>query len=254
MKTQITDISAVGIICRACNPSQIFVEIRYDCHPIKLMRRQLCLIGGNWIGEAAKNDMNPFATFRRGLNEELSFEEPIRNTEKLTLIGMTEAETSVPTPSKKTEATQVDKCVLNQLRDVIADSATPFGDFLSTVQSTMDAADPANTRDGFTSLASYWTVYLDEIRWEKLCALQKKFGNLSNKSVTMITSLEEIVRTNTEMAFPHDRVLQAFWRKSGFHMAEQLPLVPGIESVAAGMPFDNYEEYLELFEISKNPL
>ncbi len=255
MKTPITNISAVGIIYRASNPSQIFIEVKDDGHPIKLVRRQLCPIGGNWIGEAAKEDSNTFATFQRELNEELSFDRPIRNAEELALMGMAEAATFAPTPLSGVEITTQNIQDLNQLKETIRRSAVGFGDFLNTVpKSAMDAVDPTNKRDSFTTLASYYTVGLGENDWHRLHMLQKKFGNLSNESITTVTSLDEIIRTKTRTAFGHDRVLQIFWRLAGFEDAKRLPLVPGLMSEIMGMPFYSYDEYLEQYDVAKKPV
>ncbi len=254
MKRRITNISAVGIIYPEYDPSQIFIEMKDDGHPIKLVRHQLCPIGGNWIGDAAKNDRNPLATFRRELHEELSFDHPMRNSVELAQMGMAKAASFAPTPSNEVTPTVVDIFLLNQLKETIRDSARPFGDYLNTVpREALDAADPANKRDGFTSLASYWTVGLNELAWDRLCKLQKKFGNLSNESITMVTSLDEILRTNTKTAFGHDRVLRQFWLNMEFHQAAQLPLVPGLESVPQGRPLNSYDEYLQLYDVAKMP-
>ena len=70
MKTSVSNMSAVGIIYPSFNPGLLFLEIKDDGHPVKLVRRQLCPIGGNWIGEAGRQDTNPFATYLRELEEE----------------------------------------------------------------------------------------------------------------------------------------------------------------------------------------
>lgn len=255
MKTLITNIAAVGIIYRATNPTEIFLEMKDDGHPIKLVRRQLCPIGGNWIGDVAKNDASPLATFRRELNEELSFDRPMRNTEEYSLLGIADAKICAPTPSNEVEITAWDLQTLRQLKRMISSSARPFGDFLNTVsKSAMDATDPDNTRDGFTSLVSYYTIGLDENDWWRLSELQSKFGNLSNESITMMTSLDDIIRTETKTAFAHDRVLRQFWLNLELHKASQLPLVPGLESVPVGKPFNSYAEYLERYEVAKKPV
>ena len=253
-KIKITNIAAVGIIYRAFRPDQIFLEMKDGGHPIKLVRHQLCFIGGNWIGEAAKQDGNTLATFRRELNEELSFERQIRNSAELTQMGMAEAATFAPTPSSGVLVTYEDHWNLKYLKNTICRSAVAFGDYMNTVpKSALDAADPGNTRDGFTSLASYWTIGLNEDDWHALRALQKKFGNLSSESITMVTSLDEIVRTGTNTAFAHDRVLRRFFLANDLVDANFLPLVPGLKSVPAGMPLPSYTAYLERYDVERTP-
>ena len=45
---------------------------------MKAFRRCLCPIGGNWIGETAKGDLNPHSTFKREIIEELALEKNIQ--------------------------------------------------------------------------------------------------------------------------------------------------------------------------------
>ena len=85
-----------------------------------------------------------------------------------------------------------------------------------------------------------------------LSGLQERFKNLSNESITLITSLEEIIRTGTKTSFVHDRVLQRFFLGRGFKKAENLPLVPELTSVAAGMPLPTYRDYLERYEVIRH--
>lgn len=255
MKTQITNISSVGIIFRASNPAEILMEIKDDSHPIKLVRHQLCFIGGNWIGEGAKGDINTFGTFKRELYEELSFDRLARDSVELNFLGQADIEQFAPIPQPAAEILPEDRESLSDLKRVIIDSAMPFGDFLNTVEkAALDAADPANKRDGFTDLSSYWVIALQENTWKNLLRLQMKFKNLSNESCTIITSLEEIIRTDTKTAFAHDRVLKRFFLQHGLALANDLPLVPNVQSREAGMPLPTYKDYLEQYEVAKRPV
>ena len=171
MKRRITNISAVGIIYPEYDPSQIFIEMKDDGHPIKLVRRQLCPIGGNWIGSQAAHDQNTFATFERKLREELSLTRFTRDSGELAQMDLAEAQKFAPTPVNKVEATNFDLPGLENLKDTMVRNAYAFGDYLNTVpKSALDAADPSNKRDGFTTLTSYWTIYLRANDWENLCA------------------------------------------------------------------------------------
>lgn len=255
-KIQITNMSSVGIIFRAANPGEIFIEMKDDGHPIKLVRRQLCPIGGNWIGKGAKDDGNPLETFKRELREEMSFGRPPRDSKELALMGMSAGvEHFEASPQRSVEVTNEDKENLEYVKRTILVSVTPFGDFLNTVSKTaLDAADPDNKRDSFTTLTSYWAVPLDEIDWEMLLALQNKFENLSNESVTLVTSLDKIIKEGTKTAFAHDRVLQSFFLMRGLPAALELPLVPDLQSVWMGSTLPTYEAYLERFEVTKKPV
>jgi hypothetical protein len=141
------------------------------------------------------------------------------------------------------------------LKNMMVGVARPFGDFLNTVtRQALDVADPANKRDGFTTLSSYWLISLPEHEWGILVRLQEKFKNLSNESITLITSLEEIIRTGTKTSFAHDRVLQRFFRDQGLSEAGNLPLVPGLESVRVGLPLSAYSNYLDQYDVAKKPV
>lgn len=253
-KIRVNNICGVGIIYRKKNPSEIFIEIKDDGYPQKLMRRKLCTIGGNWIGEQAKADRNPHCTYERELREELSFSRPIRNSVELALLGQADVQTFIPTPCTEIP-TADDTALLEKIREAILSKAKPFGDFLNTVpKSALDAADPENKRDGYTALASYYESGLDEKTWSDLCGLQKKFGNLSNESVTLITTLEEITRTNTKTAFGHGRALKSFFLQHGLEIAMDFPLLgDGVEGVWAGKPLFSYNEYLKRYDVLKKP-
>lgn len=254
-KIPVTHIAAVGIIFPAHDPTYLFLEIKDDGHPIKLVRRQLCFIGGTWIGDNAKQDSNTFDTFRRELGEELSFERPVRDSIELNHLGLSDVECFAPIPQPTVTVTPVDREKLDYLKKIIVEYAIPFGDFMNVIsKNALDGADPTNKRDGFTALVSYWAVPLQEDVWGSLLELQRKFGNLSNESITLVTSLDEIIRTNTKISFGHDRVLKKFFLDFGLRGAQNLPLVPGISVQAVGMPLPTYQDYLAKFDVAKTPL
>ncbi len=254
-KRSVTNIASVGIIYRKSDPREIFIEVKDDGHPIKLVRRQLCVIGGNWIGDGAKQDRGPLDTFRRELEEELSFDRPLKTGGDLQALGLlAEAEIFAPSPEPTKKVSVDDRTQLKYLKAVISESAVPFGAFTNTITKVaMDTVDPENKRDNFIVLACYWTVPLAEPEWQKLRDLQQRFGNLSNESITLLTSLDEIIATGVKTSFAHDRVLQRFFLAMGFSEAKNLPLVEGLESVFEGPVLASYEDYLEQYEIAKRP-
>ena len=81
-------------------------------------------------------------------------------------------------------------------------------------------SDPENKRDGYSSVVSYWGVALNEA-WKKVNNLQKKFGNLSNESITVITSLSEIVNPGSKFAFGHDKPIQEFFLSYGLDLTKK---------------------------------
>lgn len=253
-KPRINNISAVAIIFRRSDPSELFIEMKDDGYPMAAFRRQLCFIGGNWIGDGARGDLNPLMTARREISEELSLDRAVRSSEELALLGIVSEVTHYEVARSSHEVTGEDRQLLERLKNEVCEGLAPFGDFVNSVpKSVLDEADPKNTRDGFSSLSSYYQVGIGEQSWEILANLQQAFGNLSNESVTLITSLGKIIETGTKTAFGHDQVLQRFFLSRGFPVAHNLPLVDDITSESAHAPLPSYREYLDRYEILKRP-
>lgn len=240
-------MASVGIFYRESNPSQILIEMKDDGYPVPLWRRMLCPPGGNWIGESATMDISPHGTFLREIGEEFTLERPIRNSIELEMLGVADAELIEPAPISDVPVTDADTKALAVFKSYIGIAASPFGDYLNTMLVKGELQ---------TALISYWTIPIDETMWAAIVRLQEKFGNISNESVTMITSLDEIVRTGTKTAFGHDRVLKRFFLKMGLKEAETFPLVEGqgIVSEFAGPTLGRYSDYLEIYEIAKKPI
>ncbi|MFC1789734.1 hypothetical protein ACFLYY_02020 [Patescibacteria group bacterium] len=256
-KTSVNSISGVGIIFLATNPSQIFIETKDDRLPIKIFRRGLCPIGGNWIGEAGKKDQNAWDTFCREVNEELNFESIVVSTRELRLLGLIPKDSFYRTPrlsydykpnAKETET-------FNNLKKFITSVRKPFGDYIITIsKEVLDRADPENKHKGFSGLVSYWLVALPEDYWKQLVNLQNVFGNLSNESISTITSLKEIVDAkDVRFAYGHDRPFQDFFLSRGFQLAKKIPLIEGIIHRKVGMPLSSYSKYLDMYDVRRRP-
>lgn len=253
-KVFIDHIAGVGIIFRALDPSHVFIEIKDDGLPIKAFRRGLCPIGGNWIGEAAKKDRNTLETFRREINEEITLEGAIASTLELRLLGDTPEGNFYQTPRANYAPSDEETEKLNDLKRFITGVREPFGDYIIDMpKEVFDRADPENKREGFNVLVSYWLIALSEIQWGQLVSLQDSFANLSNESVTIITSLEEIVDVGIKSAYGHDRPLQEFFLAQGFQLAKKLPLVDGIACRKVGMPLASYPDYLGTYDVKRKP-
>lgn len=256
MKRTVTNMAATVIIYKKSDPSQIFLERKDNTHPIKLVRNQLCTVGGNWIGPNAKNDLNPLETLMREIDEEWVFTRPMRDSKELFLLGMSDKNKEFgPTPINKLEITDEDEEMLSHVKLRVVFTAEPCGDFINTIpRAVLDEADSENKRDGFNVLISYFMVGLSDATWEVLQLLQDKFGNISAESVSVITSLDEIIKNGTNTAFGHDQVLQRFFLSHGLEDAKRLPLVNGIESMPVGMPRANYADYLKEFDVLRKPV
>jgi hypothetical protein len=253
-KRLFTNIYSVGFIYPRTHPSDVFIEIKDDGHPTKLVRGQLCPPGGNWIGDGALKDYGPLDTFRREINEEISFDRPIQNSLELMQMGMADMELFVPKPAPLFKPTKDDIEWLNHIKAVICESATPFGMYENIVtKAAIDKVDPENKKDGFTTLTCYWLVPLSDVDWKILGKLQRKFGNLSNESITMVTSLPEILSSRTRFAFGHDFAYRKFLLSMGISFGREIPSVYGVESSYVGQILSNYDEFLEIFDIAKKP-
>lgn len=255
-KQHVNHIASVGIIVRKTNPSQIFIEIKDDGYPIKAFRRNLCLIGGNWIGEASRHDLGPRDTFHRELKEELSLEKCAASTLELKLLGFIPKDSFYNVPTIEKIATAEESQILEDLKRAMIENCTPFGDYINTIPKTvLDEADPQNKRDGFIVLISCWTVALNEEHWQQLSRLQRKFKNLSNESITIIISLHEIVKARVKIAFGYDRILQQFFLSHGLESAKRIQLINNISSVKVGEPMASYNnDYLVKYEAAKKPI
>lgn len=254
-KAFIDHIAGVGIVFRASDPSQVFIEIKDDGLPIKAFRRGLCPIGGNWIGELAKKDRNALETFRREFNEEIALKSIAASTLELRLLGDIPEGNFYQTPRANYTPSDEETEALNSLKRFITGVREPFGDYIIDMpKEVFDKADPENKREGFNVLVSYWLIALSEIQWGQLVSLQDSFANLSNESVTVITSLEEIVDAGIKFAYGHDRPLQEFFLTQGFQSARRLSLIDGIAYQKVGMPLASYSDYLDIYDVKRKPL
>lgn len=244
------------IIYRANNPGEIFIEAKDDGHPLKLVRRQLCFIGGNWIGNGAVGDRGPRDTACRELNEELSFDRPMQDTLELALLGVADREFMAPPTRKGDEfVPESDRKALATLKEEICKNATPYNmAFNSVSKEAILAADPAYQRDAVSGLCCYFTVALADYWWYMLTHLQQTYGNLSNESITLMTSLGEIIATGQKTAFGHDHALRRFFLSQGLPRAEELPMVDGATSEVIGPVPESYEKLLQEWNILKKPV
>jgi len=253
-KTFVNNIGSVGIIYRSSDPSQLFIEIKDDGLPIKAFRRGLCPIGGNWIGEASKKDQNTLETFRRELNEEITPQSTVAFTLESSLLGLMPDGHFYRTPRANNTPSEEEIETLNNLKKFIMGMREPFGDYIIDMpKEVFDRADPENKREGSSALVSYWLIALPENYWKQLIDLQNAFVNLSNESISTITSLEEIVDAEVKFAYGHDRPFQEFFLAQGFQLARRLSLIDGITYRKVGMPLASYSDYLELYDVKRKP-
>lgn len=109
------------------------------------------------------------------------------------------------------------------------------------------------SRGDHKGFSCYFTVGLHENEWNILVSLQNKFGNLSNESVTIITTLNELVETRFPISWGHDQALKKFFLDKGLENAKNLNIIPGITMEYIGQPTLTYKEYLEQSDFLKKP-
>ncbi|TSC82872.1 MAG: hypothetical protein G01um101420_54 [Parcubacteria group bacterium Gr01-1014_20] len=253
-KPKVNNIASVGIIYRESNPAEVFLEEKDVTHPVKLFRNRLCLIGGNWIGVAAKKDLGTPQTLKREIEEEISLIKKNATTLELKLLNITKDKKSYVTPRKKVAPSEKDLRLLRELKKVLTKSPKALGDFMHTLPKTLLTGNKRDKKTNFVVLCSSWSIALNEKDWQILVTLQAKFENLSNESRTLITSLDEIVKKGAKFVFGHDRAIQKFFLSHRLNKAKSIKLDQGVTSKFLGAPLASYQKYLEKYDVQKNPL
>ena len=99
-------------------------------------------------------------------------------------------------------------------------------------------------------------IPLEKKAWEQLEYLQEKYGNLSNESITVITSAEQIVSEGRYAAFGYDKQLFEFFQHMTLcdsYTLRMFPHVPGVNAFELGPVLDTYEVYLRNYTILRTP-
>jgi len=252
-KTPVENIASVAIIYPASDPSILFIDRKDNGYPILAFRQMLCPIGGNWIGESALSDRNPYDTWCREVSEELSLDARVVSTQESQLVGDNPQQASYIVAKNDVRPTDTERAELERLKKVFMETAQPFGDFRVTVPKSVLDRVPGNTRPGYSALFPYWLVPVNEEDWTSLVKLHEKFGNLSIESVAVIVSLDQIISEPIYTCCGHDRILQRFFREMGCAGADRYPLLEDITYEYMGMPMDSYADYLDRYEILRKP-
>lgn len=249
-KFRINNIAAVGIIYNEDDPRQVFLEFKDDGYPITVFRNHLCVIGGNWIGKQAELDRCPRDTFCRELGEELSFEKRIASTIELVELGQEDRPSSYQLKESEITPGPEDTTLLSHLKGVMVERARHFRDYTQYVPKKA-FRDPR--RDDHRGLCSYFEVPLSGHDWSYLTNLQRRFGNLSNESVSLITSLDEIMEIGARGSWGHDQALRAFFKSKGCRFnPDRYPIFPDVYTGQVS-PFPDYEKYLENYDVARRP-
>lgn len=255
-KQKIMGISSAAVMYRAANPAQVFLEMKEDGYPLKMMRRKLFFIGGNWIGEDAKKDQGPLDTVKREILEEISLGHPARDRNELALMGLFTDAPEAPeyAATIQDSASADDALCLKEIKQAMCENLAPFDTFEITItQKAMLLADPDCKKETFTTAICCWVIPLGENTWSHLARLQQKYGNISNESISMMVSLNQIIGQNIYTCPGQDQTLQRFFRAMGLPYAQQLPLVEHVETEWLGPALASYKDYLEIYDVERKP-
>lgn len=244
--TEITKTASAVVIHKYGDSTRIFMEYKGDKYPLPEFRNCLCLIGGHWIGNDAKADINPRATLHRELLEELSLEKGKCNTAEMQLLDPKYQPINYTVKPCKVPIEKVDIELFDEVKYHITRRLQFFCSYLSTFEN----------KGGLQSTyVSYFTAPLLPEFWDALEYLQEKYGNLSNESETHIATLPQLA-TNWRIGFGHAQVLKDFFSSYGYaNRAMHIKTLPNVNMRA--VPDGEIESYLTLlaqYNIKRNPL
>ena len=248
----VQNCSSVGIIHRAEVPGWVFIETKTPGYPIPNYVGKGLLIGGNWVRPNAAKDGGPLGTYIREIREELTFGNVAVDPEEMNVLFGT-GHLGQPAALRNITPSPEDEAALATVVAAIEVRAEPFGAFIQTVdRSVFDMGNPKNRTGDYLGLVSVFQVPLQDDEWFTLVDLQEKYGNLSNESQTLITSVWDIVAKGVRIAWGQDLVLQEFFLRQGYKEAQGMPLMPRTQ--VEKTPFgSSYEECMGKYEIEKIP-
>jgi hypothetical protein len=189
------------------------METKTPGYPRKIYVEKGLLIGGNWVGPNAINDEGPKGTFLREVREKLSFNNSVVDPAEMAILFGTDHSGHSST-SRNITPTAEDEDALKKIIQAIEANAKPFHAFIQEVEkSVFDMGDPKNKAGKYQGLTSVFEVPLPDDEWFALVDLQQKYGNISNESQSLITSVWKIVEKNIRIAWGQDIILQDFFVK-----------------------------------------
>lgn len=249
----INHMCAIGIIYKQSSPDKVFMEIKTVGYPRLVFENKGLLIGGNWIGEAASGDTGPGDTFKREFKEEITFEKPIADQVELALLFDQKDLGEYIVGSKVWSPKESEIDDLSRLKQVIISNLKPFADFLTFVpESLFQQKEPGFNKGDFNIHCSVFESGVSDDDWETLLRLQKLAGNLSNESVSIVTSLDEILKNSWGIAWGHDYILKEFFESKDLS-TNRFPLIPEIEVEKLSEPLSSYGDYLQKYEVDRKP-
>ena len=254
-KQTVGHIAVSGIIYRAANPEEIFIDMKDATYPHVVWRGCLCLIGGNWIGKEARYDTSPLMTFAREVGEELSLDKRVQSTAELVELSVHTTPINYVVKGIDRKATREDCESLEYVEQAIIHSARSFGDYISTIpREVFLRGDTTSRQTAIVSLFCVFDVGLNEEMWAMLARLGRDFGNLSCESESRILSVDDIIEKNIIAMAGYDYILQDFFECKGVMRQRVLPMDPAVKVRRASVyPRRSYKSYLRHYFVTKKP-
>lgn len=243
--------SSVGIIHREACPGWVFMTTKTPGYPRRAYVGKGLFVGGNWVGPKAASDRTPLGTFIRELREEISFGNPVADPAEMdTLFGAGHLGHE-PEP-RNIVASNEDEVALAQIVAAIESCAKPFGAFFQDIRrAVFDSGSPKNKAGDYHGLVHVFQAPLPDNIWFSLVDLQTKYGNLSNESQSVITSIWEIVEKRIQIAWGQDNVLADFFAENGFDV-DDMTMFANTETDRVA-PWESYDDLILKVDVEKIP-
>lgn len=244
--TEITKTASAVVIHKYGDSTRIFMEYKGDKYPLPEFRNCLCLIGGHWIGNDAKADINPRATLHRELLEELTLEKGLCSTSEMQLLNPEYQPIHYTVKPCKVPVEKQDIELFDLVKSHINTRLQFFRSYLSTFE---------NQQSRQATYVSYFTAPLLPEFWEALEYLQEKYGNLSNESDTCIATLDQLT-ANCRIGFGHAQVLKDFFTAYGYgNRAMAIKTLPSVcMRATSDEEIQSYSDLLRDYHIKYYPL
>jgi hypothetical protein len=192
-------------------------------------------------------------TYIREIQEELSFGNPAVDPKEMDVL-FGKGHVGHPPALRDIHPIPEDEVALTKLVQSVLLHATPFGAFVATAErSVLDMGNPKNKMGDYSGLVSVFSVPLPDDEWFALVDLQAKFGNLSNESQSIVTSIWEIAEKGFKIAWGQDRILRDFFSQHGFSKEADTMLLMPYTRVHEVSFCDTYEGYMREYDIDKIP-
>lgn len=238
-KLKVRNLSAVGIIYLASNPSQVLVNMNTGRITPRAFRWTLNLFGGQWNGRSAQADANPLATFKRVIETDLSIRFKSNDSG---FYGKDDGGLSREQTAK----------FLN-FRKAVLTKAVPWRDYLVSIDQSVLGVVPGGHEPPYNALISYHLVGLDESQWLYLQETLDSFDTVSQSGHSHTATYHDIIARAQGFGFGHETAMIDFWAECGHCEALHLRRLLPKSAVKLGAPMPSYKEYVSTYDIEVRP-